>query len=250
MKLEAILNGIGRTLLTGVFCGLVSTCAPITNQIPNKVNVVLETDQTGMIKGKTVIPKVENNSIVWYGKNGIDVEVEGTNFKTTSISGGAYAIDGIPTGSYNVSAHGGWESYENSGYISNPEPAIVTRQGVAEVPDLKMIPGNSSNQKILYGKVYSNKEKTTPFIGKLAAYNLAYQLDDYGKFTIIVFGSSLGSTTTSSDGSYALQTNMGNVLLKAGSSKTKFFADENHNMNYIFTEVNGIKQADCFLSDY
>jgi hypothetical protein len=234
MKLEVILKGIGRTLLTGVFCGIVSGCVPITNQIPDKVNIVIDTAQTGMIKGRTVIPQVEDNHVVWYGKTGANVEVEGTTFKTTSISGGAYAIDGIPTGSYNVKAN--FKSKWGIEYLSNPEPAIVTRQGVADISEIKLIPYGYPTKEILHGKAYINKEKTSPFVGIL-------KLCEYGGME-----NELGRTTTSSDGSYAFQASMNRIILVTDSGKIRFFSEiSTYGAGDIY--VDGIEKVDCFLTN-
>jgi hypothetical protein len=237
-KLEKVLRQIGGAIILAASIG---GCTPtVNNNTPDEITVTIDTPQVGMIMGRTVIPLVANNQIFWYGQSGAEVDVKGTGLKTNSISSGMYSISEIPTGIYDITAR--WKKNSQETWDSKPEPALVTSRGLTEVSDLKLIPSYNSGKEIIHGRIYSNKEKTSPFIGNLRVCRLAHKQDGS-----IIPGTELGNTVTSSDGYYAIQGDFDNVVLQANSSIIKFFADEQHPTDYYYTTISGMKEIEGFV---
>ncbi|MCD4680328.1 MAG: carboxypeptidase-like regulatory domain-containing protein, partial [Bacteroidales bacterium] len=103
---------------------------------------------------------------------------------------GMYAIDGIPTGSYNVKATA-------LNYRSDTRSVVVIDQSVSSVPDLELTPDQQT--VILYGCIY-NEDQITPFANKtIKLYRAGYNTST-GEYVPSTF---VASTITSSKGEFA-----------------------------------------------
>ena len=146
--------------------------------------VVVDPAHIGMIEGKVLASKVENNEIIYEGLENAYISLEGTDFETKTIREGAYSIDKIPTGSYNIVA---WKSWMWNYEPEDTKSITVRKQETTIVPDLKLIA-----EPILKGKIY---DRGFPFANK--------KIDLYGGTTSP--WEKLHSTTTSSYGSYGFE---------------------------------------------
>ncbi len=107
-------------------------------EVSDDIDVTIDTAQNGMIRGLVLIPSVTNNTVIWNGVAGAEVSLENTAYSITTGTGGIYAIDGIPTGSYSVKA----TLYK---YKSVSKPVVVMRQTTYTVEDLKLEPSILNN---------------------------------------------------------------------------------------------------------
>jgi hypothetical protein len=148
--------------------------------------VVVDPAHIGMIEGKVLASKVENNEILYEGLENACVFLEGTNFEAETIREGVYSIDKIPTGSYIIVAWKRWINQWDSG-PEDTKSITVRKQETTIVPDLKLIV-----EPILKGKIY---DRGLPFANE--------KIDLYGGTKSP--WEKLHSTTTSSDGSYAFE---------------------------------------------
>ena len=185
-----------------------------------KVNVTTPSDITidikhvGMIKGRVISPEIENNQVVFNGLENAFVYLLNTEFETKTVSDGFYSIDNIPAGSYSVrSCYNCYSSAPN-----DTKPVTVIKQQVANVEDLNLIA-----YPILRGKIFQT-DKTTPFANK--------RITLIGSNTGDAFlWELMGSTTTSPDGSYAIdrEDNWGNIK--------KFFQVKTDGHNVLFKDT-------------
>ncbi len=168
---------------------LLTNCSKVDVTTPDEIDV--DTKHIGMIEGKVAVPKISDNRITYVGKEGIEVIIDETKFKTFTIGGGTYSIDNIPSGSYMVKANPKQNLY---GYDSGQRPVTVVKQDVVNVGQINLIPNGSNPQghtDIIYGLAldksgnrYSNKRIT---------------MNEGANST----NREIASTVTSSDGSYA-----------------------------------------------
>ncbi len=197
MGIEKILSktkNIGRRFLVGIAL----TSALSFNGCQQKVDITTPDDITvdpkhvGMIEGRAFSASISTkNQIVFSGYEGAEIRVlkpnyEYTDFKTTSISEGVYAIDNIPTGSYNIMGCG-----PGTGWVGDPpcdyEPAVVSSQQSYKVSDLVVTIDKADKDAIFYGTLFENNQ---PSVGR----KLELWLNDIEK---------RGETTTSSTGDFA-----------------------------------------------
>ena len=169
----------------------------------------------GMIQGRVTVATIQNNVIVWAGYSGAKVTVEGTSFSTSSLQGGTYAIDGIPTGSYDVTATGALYDYS-----SDVQSVVVKTLSNSIVPDHQLEPwlGNLTGSVILYGKIYS-QNGITPFGNQSVTLHRAAYRPSTGDYFP---GTVEGTTVTNSDGSYAFYTGGLNLMLTTSGSTIWF----------------------------
>lgn len=192
----------------------------------------------GMIQGRVTVATIQNNMIAWVGYSGATVTVEGTSFSTSSLQGGTYAIDKIPTGSYNVTATG--VLYD---YASDVQSVVVRTLSNSIVPDHQLEPGigNLTGSVILYGKIYS-QNGITPFGNQtVTLHRAAYNTSTGNYFP----GTVEGTTVTNSDGSYAFYTGLFNRMLTTSGSTIWFMNPDSPVTGYVSTI--GIMKRDAYI---
>jgi len=216
------------------------SCFPTTS-----VNLPAAAQPSGSVAGTVVIPSVSNNQVVWNGIGNALVYV-GSSLSTTTVAGGAYLLNNVPSGSYNVTAQ-----YSSSGSTSHyavyeyntPQPTgiLVVPSYVTLVQDLQVVPNSmaSPNSSILYGKIY-HSNKVTPY-GGLTIYirDVAYVNSNPFPYNV------LGSTVTSADGSYAFQYDIDYRYLTLTTGTTVDMKYTNGSVFFLMDDF-GIMHADAY----
>jgi len=219
MRCKIMIKGIiiknGVFIIVSVLTIFLINSCDLTTTVDGDLKLEHDITRTGMITGKVTVATVENNTIVWTPFEGAIVQIEGTDFSTSSLQGGIYAIDQIPTGSYNVSASIPPGNYD---YSSDIKSAIVEAQKTTTVPDHQLEP--SMYKQILHGKIY-REDGVTPF-GNQTVYVCRPQYNTTTKQYSP--GEHLGTTVTNTDGSYAFYGSSGNKMLST-SGYTIWFMD-------------------------
>jgi len=176
-------------------------------------DITIDPKHVGMVYGKAVSAEISpQNEITFSGYEGAQISIlkpnsENTGFRATSVSGGVYAIDNIPTGSYNVRGCGPRSKCDY-------EPAIVSSQQQYEVSDLVAAINRRDKEGIIYGKV--KKQDGLPYANKIIELWDANRTDS-GTFP----ARKEASTTTSSDGSYAFYFEYDEYYLKSPEGNLK-----------------------------
>ena len=148
-----------------------------------------------------------NNRVVVTQYAGANVEVLRTEFSTNSLQAGIYAIDGIPTGSYNVRASMRSGTYD---YSSGVRSVVVVAQNTSTVPDHQLEPSCLGTAGlILHGKVYL-QNGASPFGNRHVTLHVAACNTSTNKY---VPGTVRSSTVTNSDGGFAFHTRPNNLML-------------------------------------
>ncbi|RLG15352.1 hypothetical protein DRN69_03110 [Candidatus Pacearchaeota archaeon] len=215
MSLEKILEHTKRGVLIKAALSSIFVFGGCDLSIPSPEEVVITEPVTvdfpnvGAISGKVLVPKKQDNEIVYinYGDEGTlggdtdsknahvwAVDKEGKEYKTTTTQG-AYSIDGLPVGVYTIIADNDFYLMEEDAppYKRDQKTAIVEKQKTTQVEDLRLKTHYESNKHVLYGKIYD------------------FDNNPYANKEILVYEDGriynpLDSTITSSDGSYALYT--------------------------------------------
>ena len=190
MKLQP---GIKRKLLT-VFLltsAFYFTCSQKVH-VTTPDDITIDPKHTGMITGRVTVPEIgSDNQIIYKGIEKAGVIIEGTDFKTITVSEGIYSIDNIPAGTYNVVGNASITGVDGKWlylYTGATKPVTVLKQQTITVPDIELNPTNWRTS-IVYGKVYYKDGGI--YGGKEISMN-----DDH-------LSRKIASTITSSDGSYA-----------------------------------------------
>jgi hypothetical protein len=159
--------------------------------VPDEVTI--NTPETGMISGRTIIPVIRNNKLEWIGASGAEVKIGDTGIVVQSKTNGLFGADNIQTGVHDIRGiiYRGvvWE-------YSGANSVIITRQGVSGV-DVNLYPQSiHSESKIMYGKFYQDKAKTTALpYKKVLLWSWPWGQPNPGQTVV-------SESTTSSDGSY------------------------------------------------
>ncbi len=168
--------------------------------LDGEVDVNVGKQPTGMIQGRITVATVANNTVVWTPYAGANVEIQGTGFSTTSLQAGIYAIDGIPTGSYDVRA----STPSGAGYFPGVRSVVVVAQNTSTVPDHQLEPC-----LILHGKVYW-QDSVSPFGNRTVTLQVAAFNTSTNQY---VPGTVRSSTVTNPDGGFAFRTSPNNLML-------------------------------------
>ncbi len=226
MGLERIIQKtrtIGRKVLIGaalVGSLYLENCSKVDITTPS--NITIDIKSVGMVTGKVTVPIIENNKLSYAGFPNADVIIAGTDFKTKSLLSGDYAIDNVPAGAYNISA-----SESSYNYKKDVVSAIVIKQKTNIAPDHKLTPIGLTNQ-ILYGRALK-ADKSTPLANQeVRIHVMTYPNSGAGTF--------VGSTISSSDGSYAFYHGYNGYVLIANGKQLKF---TDTNFNYIILSSTG-----------
>lgn len=165
-------------------------------------DITIDTKHVGMINGRAVSAKISpGNEITFSGYEGASIMVLDPNYKSTgfkigSASGGVYAIDNIPTGSYNVRGCG-----PSSIPLCDYESAVVSSQQSYKVSDLvvtidKTI-ANRDKDAILYGTLFDTNNQPLPGKKLELWHNFDYKKE--------------GETITSREGKFAFYIELDNA---------------------------------------
>jgi hypothetical protein len=87
MKIERVLSML-------ITLGLIGACKSTTNVVENT------SSDTGTLQGNVALVDVKGDTLLNY--SGITIQIQGTQFHTTSNSTGSWSLDNLPAGIYNI----------------------------------------------------------------------------------------------------------------------------------------------------
>ncbi|MBI2043673.1 carboxypeptidase regulatory-like domain-containing protein [Candidatus Pacearchaeota archaeon] len=187
---------------------------------------------TGEVSGMVLSTYIENNQVKtepyvppdYDISNSAEVRIIGTDFWTRTNSEGDYAFQEIPEGTYEIQAGAeGWS--ESLAYPTDTKTIFVKPNQVNEIEDLVLV-----TEPILKGKI--KFQNGSSFANKAVTSHYSTSISGCSSPDLPV----VSSTTTSSDGSYALlkpllfatclKSNGYSIRFNKNNSEGMFFEDE------------------------
>jgi hypothetical protein len=246
MSLVKILENVGRGALGIILAGALTFCDDGTGL--GKTEEIKEEPtpqvQTGDIQGKVSTPLVENNQIVWYGRDNAVIELDGVKREEKSKSNGLFYISEVSKGIHNLVGRyysggrsGGTLTHKSESLGVPVYANMLTTINV----DIQLIP--LQGEKIIYGTIYTDKNKTATFNGKVQKrYRSSAE-----------FGS-IQDETVVSNGVYAFQGLVDSKTLSAQVStepiiykKIKIFSDGEVPYDYSLTNSDGVTEQNGYI---
>lgn len=164
-----------------------------------------EPQRYGSIKGQITKPIILGDNKIYYvpHKGGLNVALQETELTTITDSSGEYTIKDIPEGVYEIQGNSDSGLAKTLGDVSQDPNYDVIKDTTeiysdsTTVENMKLSPSIGYPRQILHGKLYGERDKINPIIGKQIGIYMTWAPHPAAQSVII------GTSITSDSGRYA-----------------------------------------------